>query len=105
MEYLEKLFIVKEGVRQGDPLSPLLFVLAADFLQTLINAALEQGLLCLPVPCTSDNIFPVIQYADDTLIIMEGCVRRLQTLKDILNTFTLATGLTVNFNNSPHKSR
>ena len=95
-----KKFCCKRGVRQGDPLSHLLFVLAADFLQTLINAALEQGLLRLPIPCTSDNTFPVIQYADDTLIIMEGCVRQLQTLKDILNTFTMSTGLTVNFNKS-----
>jgi retron-type reverse transcriptase len=34
---LGKRFECKRGVRQGDPLSPLLFVLAADFLQGLVN--------------------------------------------------------------------
>ena len=40
----------------------------------------------------------MIQYADDTLIIMECCVTQLEILKEILNIFTLATGLKVNFN-------
>lgn len=66
-----KSFKCLRGVRQGDPLSPLLFVLAADLLQSIINKASSNGLLSTPIP-TSGNSFLVIQYADDTLIILKA---------------------------------
>lgn len=88
----------KRGVRQGDPLSPLLFVLAADYLQVMINRAKDMGLLDLPIPMQSSYDFPVIQYADDTLIIFEGDPRQLFFLKTLLHNFSESTGLKVNYN-------
>ena len=64
-----KVFHCKRGVRQGDPLSLLLFVLVADFLQSILNAAKQQGILSLPVNLPHDQDFPILQYADDTLIL------------------------------------
>jgi hypothetical protein len=44
----------KIGVRQGDSLSPLLFVLVADLLQYVLNKAKDIiGLLNLPIPLNS----------------------------------------------------
>jgi hypothetical protein len=60
----------RRGVRQGDPLSPLLFVLAADLLQSLINAAYRNNLISLPLGCSYGQAYLIVQYADDTLIIM-----------------------------------
>jgi hypothetical protein len=90
----------KRGVRQGDPLSPLLFVLAADFLQTILNNAQQQGLLSLPVVLPHDHDFPILQYTDDTLIFMKADVRELFFLKAILNSFTESSGLKVNYTKS-----
>jgi hypothetical protein len=90
----------RRGVRQGDPLSPLLFVLAADLLQAVLNKAREQGLFNLPIPLRHTTDFPVIQYADDTLIIMEACSRQLWALKALLHSFGESTGLKVNYSKS-----
>ena len=61
----------KRGARQGDPLSLLLFVLAADLLQAIITKVASLGLLRRPIPQPGEE-FPIIQYADDTLLILEA---------------------------------
>lgn len=50
----------KRAVRQGDPLSPLLFALSADLLQCVINHEYVQGTLLPPFPQNPDRPFPVI---------------------------------------------
>jgi hypothetical protein len=90
-------FHCRRGVRQGDPLSPLLFVLAADLLQSIVNKAKDCGTLMLPLPNACGADFPVIQYADDTILILEACPRQLFFLKAMLNSFADSTGLHVNY--------
>ena len=70
----------------------LMFVLAADLLQSFINDAMQPGSLirALPIQCSPD--FSVVQYADDTLIIMQAVVPQLLFLKDLMLRFGEATG-------------
>ena len=95
-----KVLHCRRGVRQGDPLSPLLFVLTADVLQSLLNHAKEDGLLQLPILCQHNQEFPILQYANDTLIFMEACDSQLSELKRLLQVFYVSTGLKVNYSKS-----
>ena len=79
-------FKCKCGVKQGDPISPLLFVIAADLLQTLINNLLQQGLISRPLP-SHDPDFPVVQYADDTMLFLKADKDHLGALKSMLYSF------------------
>jgi hypothetical protein len=55
--------------------------------------------LNLPIPQPSSD-FPIVQYADDTLLILEAEAKQLFCLKAILNSFASSTGLVVNFSKS-----
>jgi hypothetical protein len=68
MECLARLFIAEEVLGKGIP-SPHF---SLYLLQSILNKAKDLGFLNLPIPLSSTSDFPIIQYADDTLIIMEG---------------------------------
>jgi hypothetical protein len=92
------IFKCSRGVRQGDPLSPLLFVLAADTLQSMVNHAMRENSLHRPLALQCSSSFPIVQYADDTLVHAD--VHQLIHLKDLLQRFGEATGLRVNYDKS-----
>jgi hypothetical protein len=95
-----KVLHCRRGVRQGDSLSPLLFVVAADLLHSIVNDALHRGVLNLPLPKRCGPEFSIVQYADGTLLVLEACSRQLLALKVLLNTFGESTGLKVNYHKS-----
>ena len=57
------------GSGKATLLSPLLFVLAAELIQVLVNKATNMNLLKAPIPHEVDE-FPIIQYVDDTVLVL-----------------------------------
>jgi mannosylglycoprotein endo-beta-mannosidase len=86
----------KRGLRQGDPLSPYLFLLVAETLQRMI----QREFSAIPHPIESGTPCAVLQYAADTLILLKGIPYAVSQLKIILDQFAAATGLSINYNKS-----
>jgi hypothetical protein len=93
-------FLTGKGVRQGDPLAPLLFNTVVDVFSRMLvkgnNAGLIRGL------CT--NLIPggvvSLQYADDTLLFLENDREVAVNFKWILTCFEQFSGMRINYHKS-----
>ena len=90
----------KCGVRQGDPFSPLLYVMVGELLQIMVNDAWRNGTLSLPIETNFTESYPIIQYADDTLVILPADEVQIRSFIEILDNFSKFTGLVVNYSKS-----
>ena len=93
-------FQTKKGLRQGDPLSPILFNLVADMLTLFIKRAKAEGLLSGVVPHLVDDGLSILQYADDTILFIDHNLEQAHNMKTILCAFEQLSGLKINFHKS-----
>ena len=94
-------FTPTRGLRQGDPLAPLLFLLIAEGLSGLVRQSDKMNLLeGIRVGRNKLNV-NMLQFADDTLFFCKPSSNDLVDIKSILRCFELASGLKINF----HKSK
>jgi len=90
-------FQTKKGLRQGDPLSPILFNIVVDMLAILINRAKVDGQIKEVVPHLIDDRLSILQYADDTILFMDHDIEKARNLKLILCAFEQLSGIKINF--------
>lgn len=84
------------GVRQGDPLLPMLFLLAMEPLHKMFKVAQHQGLITF-LNKNSEH-FRFSLYADDAAVFIAPKAQDWSTLKMILDIFGQASGLHTNMN-------
>lgn len=88
-------FTSSRGLRQGDPLSPYLFLFVADGLSILISrkvatGALKELAICRNAPGVSHL------FADDTLLFFKASPDQAEVVKEVLATYGKCTGQQIN---------
>jgi hypothetical protein len=94
-------FQTRKGLRQGGPLSPVLFNVVADMLAvSLIERSKARDLFDGLVPHLVDGGLSMLQYADDTILFLEDDLVKARNLKLVLCAFEKLSGIKINFPNS-----
>ncbi|XP_016199026.1 uncharacterized protein LOC107639989 [Arachis ipaensis] len=95
-----KPFKMERDLRQGDPLSPFLFVLVVDVLHRMIGVAVRNGRIA-PLLVGRDNIeLSHLQFADDTVLFCPPEEETIKNYKRLLRSFEVMLGLSINFDKS-----
>ncbi|GLT99814.1 hypothetical protein SLE2022_172280 [Rubroshorea leprosula] len=95
-----KEFEMGKGLRQGDPLSPFLFLMVGEALHGLVKKAEEDGLLQGITVGRRGLVVSLLQFADDTVILGKANKENVLMVKAILRWFELMSGLRINFSKS-----
>lgn len=85
----------KQGLRQGDPISSLLFVTAMDVLSKMLDRGAMEGVFAVHPECEAPLITH-LSFADDVLIFFDGSEESLRGILQILEDFKKVSGLSIN---------
>lgn len=95
-----KEFGMERGVRRGDPLSPFLFIIAAEGLHVALESAKEKGVFNgIQLPHCGPTISH-LQYADDVMFLGSWSLENTKNLIRILRCYELSSGLKINMSKS-----
>lgn len=81
-----------KGIRQGDPLSPYLFVLAMECLSRLLLSRYESSIIGYQ-PRTKQLKISHLMFADDVMVFFDGTCNSLHGIAECLDDFTSWSGL------------
>ncbi|CAN6675688.1 unnamed protein product [Malus baccata var. baccata] len=93
-------FAPSRGLRQGDPLSPYLFIILGEVLSCMIQAAIDDKQLEGVRIGVSGPIISHLFFADDTLLFLRAGDRYCRNLLFILDRYCEASGQKVNLQKS-----
>lgn len=101
--YASEFFDISRGVRQGCCLSPYIFLICCELLSHAIRSADKIKGITVPLlvnNVTIDYEVKISQYADDTVVYMDGSENCLEETLDILDKFAIFSGLQINYEKS-----
>ena len=93
-------FAVGKGLRQGDPMSPLLFNLVVDVFTKMLIKAANQGIISGLLTDMCEGGIVSLQYADDTILFLQNNLPQATHFKWLLACFEKLSGMKINYNKS-----
>ncbi|GKD35184.1 putative RNA-directed DNA polymerase, eukaryota, reverse transcriptase zinc-binding domain protein, partial [Tanacetum coccineum] len=93
-------FNVRRGLRQGDPLSPFLFIIIMEGLHVAILDSVRTGLIRGIKIGYSDVNLSHLFFADDVIIMSDWSSHDVENIIRIFKVFFLDSGLKINIHNS-----
>lgn len=93
-------FLPSKGMRQGDPLSPLLFNLVVDALRRVLVKAAAGNLISGLCPTVCPGVIMCLQYVDDTILFLENSIEEYTNLTMVLTCFEKVSGMKINYTKS-----
>ncbi|XP_071689351.1 uncharacterized protein [Rutidosis leptorrhynchoides] len=93
-------FCIRRGLRQGEPLSPFLFIIVMEGLHIAFQRSMECNLIRGINIGSLDVSLSHFLYADDVIIFSEWRLQDLRHIITILKVFFLVSGLRINVNKS-----
>lgn len=90
----------QRGLRQGDPLSPYLFILVAEGLSALIKKLEDRGSIHGISIAKDAPKLSHLFFADDSLIFIKANSQESTVIKETLETYGRASGQIINYNKS-----
>jgi hypothetical protein len=93
---LSEAFIPERGLWQGDPLSPYLFLLCAEWFSALLNKAEEDGLIYDVKICRNAPSISHLLFADDSLILIWAKGKDASQLLYVLELYEQCSGQMIN---------
>ena len=92
---LSPFFDIRKGVRQGDPVSPTIFIMCIEIMnKALMHDLGYKGLFI------ADTSLKSSMFANDTVIFLDGRASQFKQVFDILQQFSVFSGLQINLEKS-----
>lgn len=92
-------FNASNGVRQGDPPAPYLFLIAMEGLSSMLRQAVVKGVIS--PACAGTTKVSHILYANDIIVFAKNTKEEAEAIKEVFDGFYAISGLKMN----PSKSR